>query len=355
MAVYKDSERGTWYCRTSYRDELGKVKVMTKRGFPRKRDALDYESSFRKRGVVDTQSKITFEELFETLLANKKGNASEETIQRYRYIAKTHFGSLMNKAVQKISPNDFLNVRTSILENDSSKDLKNLTLSLLRSIARFGSDYYNLPNNAKIVKKISSNTDDHVEMKVWTNEEFELFIKHVDNYLYKAFFTFLFRTGVRRGEAKALLKSDVDGDVVSIEKSMRSNINGNKPLKTLSSRRKVRLDKQTLDTIKPLLEMPGPYLFGNEEPVGNSTVQRHFASGIVDCNKVLSQTKGPLIPAIRIHDLRHSHATILINKGANIVAVSKRLGHSDISMTLKVYTHLLKETEDMLIQILEQN
>ena len=41
MAVYKDSERGTWYCRTSYRDELGKVKVMTKRGFPRKRDALD--------------------------------------------------------------------------------------------------------------------------------------------------------------------------------------------------------------------------------------------------------------------------------------------------------------------------
>ena len=44
---------------------------------------------------------------------------------------------------------------------------------------------------------------------------------------------------------------------------------------------------------------------------------------------------------IRIHDLRHSHASLLINKGQNILIVSKRLGHSDITQTLNTYSHLM--------------
>lgn len=56
----------------------------------------------------------------------------------------------------------------------------------------------------------------------------------------------------------------------------------------------------------------------------------------------------------RLHDLRHSHATLLINSGVNIVAVSKRLGHSSINQTLKTYTHLLKNTDDELINTLEK-
>lgn len=56
---------------------------------------------------------------------------------------------------------------------------------------------------------------------------------------------------------------------------------------------------------------------------------------------------------IEIYDLRHSHATILINEGAKYYAESKRLGHSDINMTHKIYTHLLKENEDKLLSILE--
>jgi len=56
-----------------------------------------------------------------------------------------------------------------------------------------------------------------------------------------------------------------------------------------------------------------------------------------------------------MHDLRHSHASILINKGANIIAVSKRLGHSSVEITLKVYTHLMKESEDKLLEILNDD
>ncbi|MBQ1324985.1 MAG: tyrosine-type recombinase/integrase, partial [Solobacterium sp.] len=55
---------------------------------------------------------------------------------------------------------------------------------------------------------------------------------------------------------------------------------------------------------------------------------------------------------IRIHDLRHSHASLLINNGVNIVAVSKRLGHSNIEQTLQTYTHLLEKTDSQMLEII---
>ena len=60
--------------------------------------------------------------------------------------------------------------------------------------------------------------------------------------------------------------------------------------------------------------------------------------------------KESCVKPIRLHDLRHSHATILINEGVNIVAVSKRLGHTDINQTLKTYTHLLKNTDEQMME-----
>ena len=55
---------------------------------------------------------------------------------------------------------------------------------------------------------------------------------------------------------------------------------------------------------------------------------------------------------IRVHDLRHSHASLLINKGQNILIVSKRLGHSDITQTLNTYSHLMPNTQKDIIAAL---
>lgn len=58
---------------------------------------------------------------------------------------------------------------------------------------------------------------------------------------------------------------------------------------------------------------------------------------------------------IHLHDFWHSHASNLIANGVNIVAVSKRLGHTDVSMTLSIYTHLLEKNENELIDDIEEN
>ncbi len=52
------------------------------------------------------------------------------------------------------------------------------------------------------------------------------------------------------------------------------------------------------------------------------------------------------VPRIRLHDLRHTHATLLFNDGKNIKMISQRLGHSDVGITLSVYAHLAPEAQD---------
>lgn len=87
------------------------------------------------------------------------------------------------------------------------------------------------------------------------------------------------------------------------------------------------------------------FIFGRIKPFSQTNLDRVKDLAIKKAN----------IKRIRIHDLRHSHASNLIAEGVNIVAVSKRLGHSDISMTLKVYTHLLQKTNDEMIDIVENS
>ena len=73
------------------------------------------------------------------------------------------------------------------------------------------------------------------------------------------------------------------------------------------------------------------FVFGGLVPIADQTLRRRF-----DC---FANKAG--VKKIRIHDLRHSHASLLINKGQNILIVSKRLGHSDITQTLNTYSHLM--------------
>lgn len=101
---------------------------------------------------------------------------------------------------------------------------------------------------------------------------------------------------------------------------------------------------QTISFIKPLLDMEGEFLFGRSEPLSSSTVKRQMQDTI----------KKSGVKRIRVHDLRHSHVSLLLNNGANIVAVSRKLGHSDVQVTLRTYAHLLPETEDKLVNILDE-
>ena len=86
-------------------------------------------------------------------------------------------------------------------------------------------------------------------------------------------------------------------------------------------------------------------MFGNLKPLSSTTITREKDRAI----------KKSGVKRISIHDFRHSHASNLIANGINIVAVSKRLGHSNVEMTLRVYTHLIKTTEDQLLSYIDES
>lgn len=86
------------------------------------------------------------------------------------------------------------------------------------------------------------------------------------------------------------------------------------------------------------------FIFGRKIPLAENTITRVKDRAI----------KKTGVKRIRLHDFRHSHASNLIANGVNIVVVSKRLGHSDINMTLSKYTHLLQKSDDELTENIER-
>lgn len=322
----------------------GKIKSKTKRGFALKRDAQIYENEVKQSKIEISNTTLTLDDVFREYMLNKQGSIASITQNEYNRAYKIYLSDLGHRKMISITPRDMLAVRQAIVNTAYSKSYKNKIIKLVKSVSKFGYNFYDFKDCAKQLTLVPLNSDDLKTYVIWSPEEFDHFISFIDDYICKAFFTFLFHTGTRLSEAKALLVSDITNGTASISKSMKHFEAGPQPLKTTSSKRKIQLDRQTIQVITPLLESSSLYLFGDLEPVSLSRLQRSFKKALESSGN----------PKITIHDLRHSHASYLIGNGANIVAVSKRLGHSDVNMTLKVYTHILKDSEEKLLDILNQ-
>lgn len=337
MPVYKDN-KGNWYVKYSVYKE-NKRHYVTKRGFNTKREAVEWENT-NKFNAKEYVSSATFEELKNAYIESKQAN--DDTIKAYKSMFDMYCSDFYKLEYNYISKIKINNWKNKISELSLGTSTKNTIISRFKSVCTFAYKVYDLEDKGKHLEPFKKSIDEHKEMNVWTVEEFNKFINHVDNYVYQVFFRLLFATGMRRGEALALQKTDIENNIITINKSIKHFENGFLPTKNANSKRKIAIDTNTLKYIKPLLKHSKGFIFGDYQSLGITSVQRTFTTAI----------KKSGVKPIRLHDLRHSHATLLINNGVNIVAVSKRLGHSDINMTLKVYTHLLDKTnEELLIKL----
>lgn len=188
----------------------------------------------------------------------------------------------------------------------------------------------------------------------WTFEEYQKFIEKVDNYMYQVLFDTLYYTGLRLGECLALSWKDLTDNYIVVNITIsKEKINGVRLItspKTKSSIRKVMIDpdlKQKLLNYKKYCSKTihfedNWFIFGGINPLSPTTIERKK-------NKYCEEAD---IKKIRIHDLRHSHASLLISNGVPITVVQNRLGHSDSSMTLKIYSHMFPSDEDKAIKVI---
>jgi integrase len=189
----------------------------------------------------------------------------------------------------------------------------------------------------------------------WTIEEMNRFLHFAkfDNPIYYMVFKIASHTGMRRGEVLGLRWQDVDlkEQKISVTQSLVYDEDGFRftDLKTASSKRLISVDDDLTNELKKFKAQQNQFklALGSEyhdqdlvccredgKPIYPRTLAIHFDSVI----------KKASVPKIRFHDLRHTHATILLKLGENPKVVSERLGHSTVTMTLDTYSHV---TPDM--------
>jgi len=335
MSISKE-RNGTYTVFYSKKDVVSQTTSRTKkRGFRTLKEAKEYERSLSRNA-----SDVSFYALYDE--HQKNTDQAEETRLYKDNMIKRYMPGLLTVKYEDVTKAYLLNLRSEISKLDLASKTKNKMIEILKTTTRYANEVYDLDDNGKILKRFPLTKK---EFEIWTPEEYFQFEAglHPEFDDCVPFFRTLFFTGLRKGEARALTVDDLDleKELLIVNKSIRKYKGSLKAPKTPSGVRKVRLDKNTLKLLKPL-KSNEKWLFGDYRPISRDRIDRAFKIGI--------ERSG--VKKIRIHDLRHSHASFLIMNGANIVTVSKRLGHSSVNMTMNTYAHILKESENQLVEML---
>lgn len=337
MPAYKDAQRGTWYAKFYYTDWKGDRLRKTKRGFARKKDALEYEEEFLK--VEAKSCDMSFSSMLDLYLEDMRPRLREHTMLTKESILELHIRPFFeDMPLNTISAATVRKWQNYIIGKGFSQTYMKTIQNQLSAVFNYACRYYSLRANP-VREAGSLGKKKAAEMHFWTPEEFAVFLSHVRKYPAIVGFSVLYWTGMRIGEMLALAPEDIDlkKNVIHIRKSFQ-NIGGREVItepKTDKGKRDITipasLADQLEDYINVMIELhPGERLFPFTKSYFHHQMETACAAAKME--------------KIRLHDLRHSHAAWLINKKYPILLISERLGHEDVETTLETYGHLYNET-----------
>lgn len=339
LAVYKESKNNTWRVIYRYTDWTGERKQSQKRGFQTKREAQAWEREQLNKLGADLD--MTFQNFVERYKEDRRNRIKDSTWESKDHIIRTkllpYFGRLKMSSItpQQIIrwQNELINYRDKNGKPYSPVYLKTIQ-NQLSAIFNHAVRYYNLKENP-CVKAGSMGKKKSREMLFWTKDEYLKFIDAMmDKPLSFYAFEMLYWCGIREGELLALTPADFDFDKRTVTISKTFQHTGGKdivtPPKTEKSNRTITMPLFLADEIQEYLKMQ--YDIGLDDrlfPITKSYLYREMQRGCKDTG----------VKRIRIHDLRHSHISLLIDQGFSAVAIADRVGHESIDITYN-YAHL---------------
>lgn len=347
MKAEKDKKTGKWLIQYRYTDWQGKRRKSTKRGFATKREAEEWLRNFLITQKADFDMK--FEDFWKMYCADMETRLREHTMRTKKYIVELkilpYFG---NKRVNDITAADIRQWQNELIKMGYSPTYLKTINNQLSAIFNYAVRYYDLKSNP-CAKAGSMGKSKAEEMDFWTGEEFRKFIDSVMNkrLSYMAFMT-LYWTGMRMGELLALNPKDVDLEkrTISITKSYQRL--GKKdvitPPKTPKSKRVITVPEFLAADIKDYMDS----LYELQEndrlfPITKYYLEHEMQRGIKESG----------VKRIRVHDLRHSHASMLIELGFSPLEIANRLGHEKVETTLNTYAHLYPNKQTKLAERLD--
>lgn len=362
------SKRGSRY---SFVIDVGRDPITKKRkqkrvsGFRTKKEAIQAMNKMIneiQNGTYVEPSNDTFAEFIESWLEHKKTTVSDSTYDFYESYTNNHIvPALGNVKLKDIKPITIQNFYNSLVKNSG------LSLHSVAHVQRITKIILNHAVRLKVIRENPASDIDIVrvpkrEQKVWTKKQVDKFIEAARGHIHFIAFYLAVFTGMRQGEILGLKWDCVDFEnrTIYVRRALkRSNGGELKDLKNTSSYRSIAMNDLLYEELKKhkrkqneiKLRMGQAYNdqgFVVATKVGTFVLHSNLSRAFrLICEKID-------VPKIRFHDLRHTHASLLLSLKQHPKVVQERLGHSSIEMTMDIYSHMMPNMQKEAVKELDK-
>ena len=358
-----------------------RINYTDRNGVPHQLDRVAYGSTEAKileskllqeygKGAETSNARMTVQELYDAYMEAKNHEVRKTTYDKTRRNLERYvLPYLSDVRLDRLTAAKLQNWKQNIASSGLSASTQKNQYGELRTMLNFAVKMEYLPRNPLTAVgnfKEKDFTPPKDKLHYYTPKQFIQFISAAraeaeqENTLsawgYYVFFAIAYYTGMRKGEINALKWSDIDGNIINVRRSVSQKIKGEAivetPPKNKTSYRSLQMPQPLIDILN---EQKGRYkaigVYGENSRVcgGEKCLSD---TGIELRNTCYSEAAR--LPHIRIHDFRHSHASLLANEGINIQEIARRLGHAKIEQTWNTYAHLYPREEERAIQILDR-
>lgn len=345
MPTYYDEKTKSWYVKCYYEDYTGTRKQKMKRGFALQRNAKDWERQFleRQQGTPD----ITFQALYDVYIEDMSHRLRQNSIDGKKNVFKNRIlPYFKDKKINSITPMDIRKWQNEQIKLGYSDAYLDRIQNMMTTIMNYAVSYYGLHTNP--CTKAGHMGKRTKSLKFWTRTQYIAVLATVTDISARIALQLLFYSGMRFGELLALTYRDLnfEQNTISITKSLQKRSNGDliTPPKTENGIRTIVMPESIMQELQAYTRkiydiQPDDHIFTFTKSLIRGNMQRG------------AKTAG--VPFIRIHDLRHSHVSLLIDMGFTPHLIAERIGDT-VQMVNNTYGHLYPNKHAEVAEKLEQ-
>lgn len=334
------------------------------------REAVELEERLRNQYAADgCRSDVLLRDFYGEYLAQRGSEMRETTRAKFVSNVEKHIlPSLGDIALGELDGRTVANWKADMAQKGFSvtycRRIFGSLNGLLNYAVRMRFIHENPTKNIENFREVNFTAPDE-RIHYYTPEQFQLYERvanaGVTSYYARSIYMFMmiaYYTGMRKGEIHALRWDDIEGNVIHVRRSISQKIKGKSEVETPP---KNKASIRSLQIPKPLLELLQQYyIMQKMEYLDKWTPQYRVIYGercisdtaLSNYNAAWASTAG--LEKIRIHDFRHSHASLLANEGINIQEIARRLGHSNVQITWQTYSHLYPREEERALAVLNR-